>query len=268
MNELNHMNQLSFSFLNNIQRRLGHDATKRKTKEPVQLVQSARTERRSVEVQVAALYARTSTGHQNHDLQLDELRQVAASRGMHVVEYVDQGSGKSGAKLPERERLMDDARCGRISLVMVWRFDRFARSTSDLLNALGSFDAWGVDFVSLREGVDTTTPTGRLVFTIIGAIAEFERSLIRERVMAGIETARRKGVQLGRPRTSVSVDRAIAMLQEGMSVRTVARKMGVSPRTLRRRLHALGQKPPQIRDSETTGIIESSGTDSGSGETN
>ena len=157
--------------------------------------------------------------------------------------YQDVGSGKSGAKLPERDRLMDDARRGKIALVLVWRFDRFARSTRDLLNSLEAFQTWGVDFVSLREGIDTSTPTGKLMFTVIAALAEFERDLIRERVAAGIESARRRGIQLGRPTAAVPVREVRQLLEGGWSVGRVAKKYGVSSRTIRRRLADGGQKP-------------------------
>jgi len=198
---------------------------------------------------------RVSTRKQDHDLQLDELRQVARQRGWEVTEYVDTGTGKGGAKLAERERLMEDARAGKLDVVAVWRFDRFARSTRDLLNALESFKAWGVQFVSLREGIDTSTPTGQLVFTVIAALAEFERNLIRERVKAGIDTARRKGKKLGRPRAFVAVAKARTLLAEGYSYRKCAKKLGVDVRTMKRALqrsdNEAGQNPPRNGDAET-----------------
>ncbi len=110
----------------------------------------------------------------------------------------------------------------------------FARSLKDLLNALDSFQTWNVEFVSLQEGIDTSTPMGRMVFSIMGALAEFEKNLIRERVMAGLETAKRKGKVLGRPKTAVDVQRALRLRDEGMSWRRVAKALGVDQSTLRR----------------------------------
>ncbi|MCP4604267.1 MAG: recombinase family protein [Proteobacteria bacterium] len=185
----------------------------------------------------AALYARVSTDHQDHALQLDTLRNAAEQRGWQVEEYIDQASG-SGVKLPERERMMGDAQAGKIDIVATWRFDRFARSTRDLLDALDSFRSWGVEFVSLQEGIDTSTPMGRMVFTIIGAMAEFEKNLINERVKAGLQAAKKRGTVLGRPRVPVDVQRALRLRKEGRGWRTVARLLGVKPTTLRRAVAA------------------------------
>ena len=198
-----------------------------------------------------AIYARVSTGKQDHEMQLAELRQAALQRGYETHEYVDTGSGKRRARLPERERMMEDARLGKLDAVYVWRFDRFARSTRDLLDALENFDAWNVDFVSLRDGVDTSTSTGKLVFTIIAALAEFERNLIRERVQASVQTARNKGKKLGRPRRFVAMSKALELLETGISKRQVARRLGVPERTLRRALDRLRQKGAEKPDEET-----------------
>lgn len=185
----------------------------------------------------AGLYGRVSTGHQDHALQLDALRQVGEQRGWRVEEYIDTASG-SGEKLPERTRMMSDAQAGKLDVVATWRFDRCARSTRDLLDALDSFRSWGVEFISLQEGIDTSTPMGRMVFTIIGAIAEFEKNLIRERVKAGLETARKRGKVLGRPKVAVDVERALRLREEGRGWRKVARILGVPASTLRRAVAA------------------------------
>lgn len=121
---------------------------------------------------------------------------------------------------------MAAAQTGKLDMVAVWRFDRFARSLKDLLNALDSFQQWNVEFTSLQEGIDTSTPMGRMVFAIIGALAEFEKNLIRERVVAGLETARRKGKLLGRPKVAVDVQRALRLREDGLSWRKVARALG------------------------------------------
>jgi len=181
----------------------------------------------------AALYSRVSMNKQEHALQLNALRQVAEQRGWKTKEYIDQGTG-SGKKLLERDAMMADARAGKIDVVVTWRFDRFARSTRDLLDALDSFRLWGVEFVSLQEGIDATTPMGRMVFTVIGALAEFEKSLIRERVVAGLQAAKKRGKVLGRPRVAIDVQRAIRLRKEGRGWRTVAKILNVKPTTLRR----------------------------------
>src|SRR5713101_56414 len=151
----------------------------------------------------AAIYARVSTigNGQSPEMQLRELREYCERRGWQIAgEYVD--SGISGAKdsRPELNRLLADAHRRRFDSVVVWKFDRFARSVSHLLRALETFKALGIEFVSLSEQVDTSTPMGKMVFTVLGAVAELERSLIVERVKAGLRNARAKGRRLGRPR--------------------------------------------------------------------
>jgi DNA invertase Pin-like site-specific DNA recombinase len=151
----------------------------------------------------AAIYARVSTlNHcQDPELQLRELREFAHARGFQITrEYVDRGVSGSKESRPELNRLMTDAQQRKFDAVMVWKLDRFARSLKHLINALAQFEALGVAFVSLRDNLDLTTPSGRLMFQIIGAMAEFERSLIQERVRAGLQHARSKGQRLGRPR--------------------------------------------------------------------
>jgi len=213
----------------------------------------------------AALYARVSTAAQDHALQLDELRTVAHQRGYSFNEYIDTASG-SGRHLPERSRLLADATAGRLDVIVVWRFDRFARSTRDLLDALDNFRRWGVEFISLRDAVDTSTPTGKLVFTIVAAIAEFERELIRERVRSGLAAARRRGKHIGRPARSVDLDRAAALLAAGTGVKETARKLGVSPRTLRRHLSG-GRNPASNAVTEVVEIPSERATNAEGGKT-
>lgn len=162
---------------------------------------------------------------------------MAAARGWRAEEFVDTGSG-STKDLPERARMLEEARRGRIGAVLVWRFDRFARSTQQLVEAMENFRSWGVEFVSLREGVDTTTPAGRFAFTVFAGIAEFEREIIRERVKAGLENAKRNGTRsgrpVGRPRVHVDVEEAELLLAQGEKWSAVARRMGVPRTTLTR----------------------------------
>ena len=144
----------------------------------------------------AALYARVSTSNNGQDpeVQLRELREYVKRRGWEIAsEYVDVGISGSKEKRPQLDRLLADAHRRRFDAVVVWKFDRFARSVSHLLRALETFQSLGIEFVSLTEGVDTSTPMGKMVFTVLGAVAELERSLIVERVKAGLRNARAKG---------------------------------------------------------------------------
>jgi len=184
------------------------------------------------------LYARVSThnGQQDPEMQLRDLREYCAQRSWEVSgEYVDHISG-SKDKRPELDRLMADAYRRRFAAVVVWKFDRFARSVSHLLRALEMFRALGIEFVSLSEQVDTSTPMGKLVFTMLGAVAELERSLIVERVKAGLRNARAKGKRLGRPRVSISAARIQDLRAEGMSLRDIATRCRVSKTTVIRSL--------------------------------
>ena len=185
-----------------------------------------------------ALYARVSTARdQDPQLQLDELRQVATQRGWHVVgEFVDIGiSGTKDAR-PQLDKLMQLAHRGGVDAVCVWKFDRFARSTRHLVTALEDFRGKGIDFISLRDAIDTTTATGRFTFSIIAAVAELERELIRERTIAGIEAARRRGSVPGRPPVKIDVHRARKLQGEGKSVRAIGKALGVAAATAQRAL--------------------------------
>jgi DNA invertase Pin-like site-specific DNA recombinase len=152
-------------------------------------------------------YVRVSTnnGHQNPEVQLNDLRPFAQSRGWSLVgEYVDHCTGSKESR-PELNRLLADARQRKFDVIVVWKLDRFARSLKHLVVALAEFESLGVQFVSLKDNLDLTTASGRLMFQIIGAMAEFERSLIQERVRAGLRNARAKGKRLGRPEVAASV---------------------------------------------------------------
>ena len=156
--------------------------------------------------------------------------------------------GISGAKekRPELDRLLADAHQRRLDTVVVWRFDRFARSASHLLRALETFRALGIELVSLSEQVDTSTPTGKMVFTVLGAVAELERSLIVERVRAGLRNARAKGKRLGRPRMIVDVDKVARLRAQGVSWRAIGATLGLSSRTVysRIRCHTSADRVP------------------------
>lgn len=176
----------------------------------------------------AGLYVRCSTADQSTNAQESELREFAERRGW-LVHRVYSDKGISGAKTqrPALDQLFADCHKRVIDAVLIWRYDRFARSLKELLRALEELQALGIEFISLKEGVDTSVPQGRLVFSIFGAIAEFERSLIAERVKAGIAQARREGKRIGRkPLRELSqtdIRTIIAAHAGGKSIRQTAR---------------------------------------------
>jgi DNA invertase Pin-like site-specific DNA recombinase len=185
----------------------------------------------------AAIYARVSTANNGQDprVQTRELGEFCERRGWTLVpEYVDIGISGTKEKRPALDRLMADAFKRRFDVVVVWRFDRFARSVSHLLRALETFQTLGIEFVSLSEQMDTSTPTGKMVFTVLGAVAELERSLIVERVKAGLRNARAKGKRLGRPKRSLDASAIDALRAEGLPWRAIAVRLGVGLATLHR----------------------------------
>jgi DNA invertase Pin-like site-specific DNA recombinase len=192
-----------------------------------------------------AIYARVSTINHGQDagLQSGELREFAEARGWKLAdEYVDHGVSGSTDSRPELNRLMADAKRRRFDVVLVWKLDRFGRSLRHLVNALAEFESLGIAFVSLSDNLDLSTASGRLMFNIIGAMAEFERELIRERVKAGMKNAKAKGACLGRPRVAVDAARIAALRASGLSWRTIERELGISVRTARRFAAASGKK--------------------------
>jgi DNA invertase Pin-like site-specific DNA recombinase len=168
-------------------------------------------------------------------MQLRELREYCQRRGWSVAgEYVDVGISGTKEKRPELDRLLAEAHRRRFDAIVVWKFDRFARSVSHLLRALETFQALGIEFVSLSEQLDTSTPTGKMVFTVLGAVAELERSLIVERVKAGLRNARAKGKRLGRPRSIVDAAAVARLRAQGTPWREIAAKLKVGVGTLYR----------------------------------
>jgi DNA invertase Pin-like site-specific DNA recombinase len=197
----------------------------------------------------AAIYARVSTTNHGQDvtLQTRELQQFAAARGWEIAgEYVDAGVSGTKDSRPELNRLIADAHKRRFDVVCVWRFDRFARSVSHLLRALETFKALGIEFVSFSEQMDTSTPAGKMVFTVLGAVAELERSLIVERVRAGLRNARAKGKTLGRPRVTVDAARVSRLRASGMSWPKIAAELGVSVGTVYHASRSLSKIPSKI----------------------
>ncbi len=190
-----------------------------------------------------ALYARVSTsnGHQDPEMQLRELREYAGRRGWQVTdEYTDHGVSGSKESRPELNRLMADVHRRRFDAILVWKIDRFGRSLKHLVNALADLGAYGVAFVSLRDNLDLSTPSGRLMFAVIGAMAEFERALIQERVKAGLRNARAKGKRIGRPRASLDMKRLTSLRGEGWGWNRIAADLGVGPGTVLRAAERAG----------------------------
>lgn len=187
-----------------------------------------------MKTQKIALYTRVSTTDQHPEMQERELKEYVKRRGWtHAAEYRDKGVSGASEKRPGLNALLEDCRRGRVDVVIVWKFDRFARSLKQLLNALELFRRLGIDFISCTEAIDTSLPHGEMLFQIIGAIAQWERSLIAERVKAGLQNARNQGKRLGRPPLRVLTKREIAKLRKERVTsktpfRTLAQKWGIS----------------------------------------
>lgn len=177
-----------------------------------------------------AIYARISTSDKGQDLetQLIPLRAFITARGWQIHEiYTDIMSGSKESR-PSLDKLMQDARRRKFDVVLVYRFDRFARSTKQLINSLELFSSLGIDFVSYQEAIDTSTPAGKAMFTMISAFAELEKSIIVERVRSGLERARAQGKRLGRPKVYVDSETILKLRLQGLSVRAIASALGVS----------------------------------------
>ena len=185
-----------------------------------------------------AIYARVSTTNgQSPEMQLSDLREYASRRGWETfAEYVDNGVSGAKESRPELNRLMADAHRRHFDVVLCWKVDRFGRSLKHLVNALADLDSYGIAFVSLRDNLDLSTPSGRLMFQIIGAMAEFERSLIQERVRAGLRNAKLKGKTLGRPPLTLDHGRIARLRASGATIREISAQLGVSASTVHKTL--------------------------------
>lgn len=195
----------------------------------------------------AFLYARVSTNNgQNPEMQLAEMREYCKRRGFEVAgEFVDAGISGSKERRPKLDAMLTACRKRQADAVIVYRYDRFARSLRQLVNALAEFDALGIHFISLHEGVDTSTPNGRLVFGIFASIAEFERELIRDRVRSGLAAAKARGKRLGRPRVAVDASRIAALRASGASWRAIAAQLGIGEGTVRRAAYRCAKNLPR-----------------------
>ena len=186
----------------------------------------------------AALYVRVSTDAQTVENQLRELRQVAVRRGWDVVD-VYSDAGISGAKgrngRPGLDSVLKDATRRKFDIVMAWAIDRLGRSLVDLLGTIGHLEACGVDLYLDQQSIDTTTPMGKLVFQVTGAFAEFERTMIRQRVKAGLKRAVAQGVKLGRPKIDSATERKVRQqLAKGVGILKVAKSLGIGTGTVQR----------------------------------
>lgn len=207
----------------------------------------------------AAVYARVSTLDQTTANQLLDLRQMAAQRGFEIVEeYIDHGISGARARRPALDKMMTDARHGRFDIVLVWAADRLARSVKHFVEVLSELDHLGIGFVSFREQIDTAGPLGRAIMIIVSAIAELERSLIIERVRAGLRRARLEGRHIGR--RPLDIDRAAVLRDRdrGLSLTEVAKAHGISramvSKIVRQRRPPAGhetlvQAPPQVQQN-------------------
>lgn len=187
------------------------------------------------------IYGRVSTSEQDPSLQLDELTHYADARRLQVVgQYVDHGISGARAQRPQLDALMAAAKRRQFDALLVWKLDRLARSVRHLTTLAGELEALGVDLIVPGQAIDTSTPTGRLLFNMLGAIAEFERDLIRDRVVAGMRAAQRRGKAIGRPQRlqSDQRDRIVRLRRSGRSLREIAAMLGVSKSTVGRALEA------------------------------
>lgn len=155
-------------------------------------------------------------------MQLAALREYAARRGLDAVEFVDVGTSGTARSRPRLDELMAEARRHRFGVVVVWKFDRAARSVAHLADMLSEFQALEISFVSITEAVDTGTPAGRMLYHVLAAVAEFERDLIRERVSAGLAQAKRDGRRVGRPSLQLDVEEIRRLRSDGLSIREIA----------------------------------------------
>jgi len=186
-----------------------------------------------------AIYARVSTDKQKVDMQLRELREYVTRSGWTVYEeFIDQNATGTHTKRPAFQAMLAAARQKQFSTLLVWKLDRLSRSLKDLINTLDELGSLGIDFVSYDNHLDTSTPTGKLVFQVVGAVAEFEKDIIRDRVVAGLATARAKGKRLGRPPLPPHLyDQAVAMRADGLSFKKIGKALGIDEGTIRKRMN-------------------------------
>jgi Site-specific recombinases, DNA invertase Pin homologs len=188
-------------------------------------------------VKRVAIYVRVSTKDQSVGMQLNDLERYSKERDLNVFKfYKDNGVSGTKETRPALSELMNDAKKRKFDTVLVWRFDRFARSTKHLVTALYEFRNLGIDFISYQENIDTSSPLGEAIFTIISAMSKLERDIIAERVKGGLRKARANGKQLGRPRSEVDTDKVVEYRKQNKSIRQIASEMNLSKGAVQRTL--------------------------------
>ena len=196
----------------------------------------------------AAIYCRISTVNhgQSVDMQLLDLRKFAEQRGFEIIrEYSDEGQSGSKSSRPALDAMLGDAKRGKFQVLLIWKLDRLGRSTAHLIRLLEDFKAMRIELISFSEGLDFSTTSGKLFYTLISAFAEFERDTIRERVRAGLRNARAKGKRLGRPRVVVDASRIARLREQGTPWATIASQLGVGEGTVRRIAMPSAKNPSQ-----------------------
>ena len=188
-----------------------------------------------IKTKKVALYLRVSTNLQNTDMQKNDLLEYCKLRKFEIYKIYEDIFTGAKENRPNLNKLMDDARKRKFDIILVWRFDRFARSTKHLLMALEEFQHLSIDFISYQENIDTSTPLGKAMFSIISALSELERNTIRERVTKGIENAKRKGKILGRPKM-INDSSVLELRKKGLSYRAIARQLNASLGSVQRSL--------------------------------
>jgi DNA invertase Pin-like site-specific DNA recombinase len=194
----------------------------------------------------ASIYLRVSTGSQNTASQKMEIENYCKRQNWVIGKvYEDHGMSGKNADRPALNELLKDVKCGKAGdVVVVFKIDRLARSTSDLLRILSDLKASNVDFCSITQNIETVSPMGKMVLTFLGAIAEFERETIVERVRCGIARARADGIQLGRPRVGFDIGTALKLHKEGQGVRRIGKQLGISYGTVARYIKSVTLTPP------------------------
>ena len=184
-----------------------------------------------------AIYARVSTKDQSVDMQLNDIEGYSKERGLNIFNiYKDSGVSGTKETRPALGELMNDAKKRKFDMVLVWRFDRFARSTKHLVTALHEFRHLGIDFISFQENIDTSSPLGEAIFTIISAMSKLERDIIAERVKGGLRKAKANGKKLGRPKNIVDTEKVIEYRKQNKSIRQIASELGLSRGSVERTL--------------------------------
>ncbi len=183
-----------------------------------------------------SIYVRVSTKDQSVEMQLNDLERYSRERGLKIFKiYQDNISGTKDTR-PGLSQLMNDAKKRKFDTVLVWRFDRFARSTKHLVNALYEFRSLSIDFISYQENIDTSSPLGEAIFTIISAMAKLERDIIAERVRGGLRKALAKGRKLGRPKSKFDANKVIEYRKQSKSIRWIANELNLSKGVVQRTL--------------------------------